>query len=69
MARQTIRCPTTTPAPAREPLITRRRGSLAIMVGADGHAGSLVHDAILTSAREQRWVDVDWQAFSATTAA
>ncbi len=69
VARQTIRCPAITPAPAREPIIMSGRSPLAIIVGADGNAGSLLHDAILTSAREQRWVDVDWQAFSATTAA
>ncbi len=31
----------------------------------DGYAVQVVHDAALTSARERRWVDVDWSAFDA----
>ncbi len=34
----------------------------------DGYAIQIVHDAALQSARERRWVDVDWTAFDALPA-
>jgi len=33
----------------------------------DGYAVQIVHDAILVSARERRWVDVDWSPFHGTS--